>query len=63
MVNRLLREDPSKGSMHNRQPLTAKLVWMSIKDFDLWPLYIVGMLFSAPYSQYTPLYEFKGAMD
>ncbi|GLA05031.1 hypothetical protein AnigIFM60653_005100 [Aspergillus niger] len=58
MVNRLLREDPSKGSMHNRQPLTAKLVWMSIKDFDLWPLYIVGILFSAPYttvSQYFTL--------
>ncbi|GFN18793.1 hypothetical protein AtubIFM55763_002786 [Aspergillus tubingensis] len=58
MVNRLLREDPSKGSMHNRQPLTAKLVWMSIKDFDMWPLYIVGMLFSAPYttvSQYFTL--------
>ena len=50
MVNRILREDPSKGSMHNRQPLTAKLVWMSLKEFDLWPLYIVGVLFSAPYS-------------
>ncbi|PYI06852.1 MFS general substrate transporter [Aspergillus sclerotiicarbonarius CBS 121057] len=58
MVNRILREDPSKGSMHNRQPLTAKLVWMSLKEFDLWPLYIVGVLFSAPYttvSQYFTL--------
>lgn len=51
MVNRILREDPSKGSMHNRQPLTAKLVWLSFSDFDLWPLYIVGIMFLTPWSE------------
>ncbi|RAK72439.1 putative MFS transporter [Aspergillus fijiensis CBS 313.89] len=58
MVNRILREDPSKGSMHNRQPLTAKLVWLSFSDFDLWPLYIVGIMFLTPWttvSQYFTL--------
>ncbi len=50
IVNRVLREDPSKSSMHNREPLTPALLWQSIKDFDLWPIYILGLNFQTPMS-------------
>lgn len=38
MVNRILRDDPSKGDMHNRQALTPRLLWQSLKDWELWYL-------------------------
>ncbi len=50
MINRIIREDPSKSSMHNREPLTPALLWRSMKDFDLWPIYILGLNFQTPMS-------------
>lgn len=49
-MNRIIREDPSKSSMHNREPLTPSLLWRSMKDFDLWPIYILGLNFQTPMS-------------
>ncbi|WBW71653.1 pantothenate transporter liz1 [Schizosaccharomyces osmophilus] len=48
IVNRALRNDPSKGTMHNRQALTPKLLWKALCDYHLWPLYAIGVCFMIP---------------
>ncbi|PWY94361.1 putative MFS transporter [Aspergillus sclerotioniger CBS 115572] len=48
IVTRVLRDDPSKGDMHNRQALSLGMLWQSLRDYDLWPIYIIGMLFEIP---------------
>lgn len=48
VVNKILRDDPSKSDMHNRQAITLKMLWDSLKDFDLWPVYLIALTFHMP---------------
>ncbi|PWN48110.1 MFS general substrate transporter [Violaceomyces palustris] len=49
IVNKVLRDDPTKSSMHNRQGLGFGDLWASFTDYDLWPLYLLGLtVFIAP---------------
>jgi predicted MFS family arabinose efflux permease len=53
VVNRVIRDDPHKGDMHNRQAITPKRLWNSMKDFDLWPIYAIGLICFIPQSPVT----------
>ncbi|KAK9460669.1 major facilitator superfamily domain-containing protein [Lipomyces oligophaga] len=58
IVNRVLRDDPSKGDMHNRQALDFRMLKRSLLDYDLWPIYLIGLVFgmsSSPVSTYLTL--------
>ncbi|KAL8277245.1 hypothetical protein RQP46_010314 [Phenoliferia psychrophenolica] len=44
IVNRVLRDDPTKSSMHNREAIGIKDLWKSVTDYDHLPLYVLGLL-------------------
>nr|VWO98472.1 Laccase-2 (EC (Benzenediol:oxygen oxidoreductase 2) (Diphenol oxidase 2) (Urishiol oxidase 2) [Ganoderma boninense] len=48
IVNRVLRDDPSKSNMHNREGLSIKKIWSIIKDWRMWPIYSLGIVFMVP---------------
>jgi hypothetical protein len=48
IVNSVIRDDPQKAGMHNRQGLSLSQIWKCAKDWTLWPLYALGLLFGLP---------------
>ncbi|KAF8461311.1 allantoate permease [Gautieria morchelliformis] len=48
LVNRILRDDPTKGDMHNRQGLSLRRLFQAALDYDLYPIYILGVMFGIP---------------
>lgn len=53
MVTRILRDDPGKATMHNRQGLSFVRLWEALTDFDLWPIYLVGLTWQVPMTPET----------
>lgn len=51
MANRILRDDPSKGDMHNRQALSLGMFWQCLKDYHMWPIYLLGLSWLIPQAQ------------
>ena len=41
VVNRVLRDDPTKGDMHNRMAITPRRLWRAVMDWDLWPVSLI----------------------
>ncbi|KAL1297930.1 hypothetical protein AAFC00_006443 [Neodothiora populina] len=48
MVNRILRDDPSKGDMHNRQAIDFGMFWKCLQDYHMWPIYLIGLSWMLP---------------
>ncbi|KAF2400474.1 MFS general substrate transporter [Trichodelitschia bisporula] len=48
MVNRVLRDDPSKGDMHNRQAISFRMFWDGLMDWHMWPIYLIGLSWLIP---------------
>ncbi|KAI0828917.1 MFS general substrate transporter [Trametes gibbosa] len=48
MVNRVLRDDPLKSNMHNREGLSIRMIWDILKDWRMWPIYAMGIVFMVP---------------
>ncbi|GJC98546.1 ophD permease for phthalate transporter [Colletotrichum higginsianum] len=49
LVNRTLRDDPTKGDMNNRTAVTFKGLWGALTNYDLWPIFIVGIFAWIPF--------------
>lgn len=58
LVNRIIRNDPAKGGMHNRQGVDWKQFKKTLFDYDMYPLYLLGLTFmvsSYPLANYLTL--------
>lgn len=43
IVTRILRDDPNKATMHNRQGLSLSRYKKALTDYGLWPIYLLGL--------------------
>ena len=53
MVNRILRDDPSKGDMHNRQALSFGMIRECLTDWHMAPIYLIALTFGVPNNPMT----------
>jgi len=53
LVTRIIRDDYSKGDMHNRQAITIRKFFRTILDYDMWPFYIIALVCFMPFAPPT----------
>jgi hypothetical protein len=53
MVNRILRDDPSKGDMHNREALSLGMIKDCLLDWHMAPIYLLGLTWGMPTNPMT----------
>jgi MFS family permease len=53
LVTRILLDDPGKSTMHNRQGLSFRALWNSLTDYDMWPIYLIGLTWTVPMTPET----------
>ncbi|EPQ30208.1 uncharacterized protein PFL1_02324 [Pseudozyma flocculosa PF-1] len=53
IVNKILRDDPSKGDMNNRQGVSPRELWRALCEKDLWPIYLMGLVVFIPWQPPT----------
>ncbi|WEJ96086.1 hypothetical protein PSN45_003621 [Yamadazyma tenuis] len=49
ITNRLIRDDPTKCDMHNREGITFKQFLKTLLDYDLWPLLVLSLTYQIAY--------------
>ncbi|KAJ6541851.1 major facilitator superfamily domain-containing protein [Mycena capillaripes] len=47
-TERVLRDDPSKSDMHNREGLSPYKIFEALKDWRMWPIYCLGLVHMIP---------------
>jgi Major Facilitator Superfamily len=50
LVTRVIRDDPSKGGMHNRQAITIRKFIRTVADYDMWPFYLIALVCFMPFT-------------
>jgi hypothetical protein len=50
LVTRVIRDDPSKGDMHNRQAITLRKFIRTISDYDMWQFYLIALTCFLPFT-------------
>jgi hypothetical protein len=53
MVNRIIRDDAGKGTMHNRQAIDFKMFWECVTDYHMYPIYLIGLTWLIPNNPMT----------
>jgi hypothetical protein len=50
LVTRVIKDDLSKADMHKRHTITLRKFGRTVTDYDMWPLYIIGVTWAIPFT-------------